>query len=177
MEICNIVSALANVVMAVAVLGGAIIAARGLKTWREDLHGRADFELARRVMRSVYELRTQMQQMRNVFSQGFIDTQYERLNNKASELDVVLLEAKVLWDNTLQGPKESLKKCLSTFRCAHVERLDSRDNGLELTDDQRKKLGDILDGYGTKSDQFGQEIEQAVGEFEEALRPYLKRGK
>jgi len=177
MESCiNIISDLGNIVTATAAVAGVVIALFGLRGWRDELHGRADFELARRVMRSVYEVRNRIRQMRTVVSTESFETRYERFNSKAGELDSELFEAEVLWGDTLHGPKESLKERVSTFRLALSDRYDEK-NGFELTETRHQELNAICDGYGRKNDRFDEETERTVSEFEEALRPYLKRGK
>jgi len=175
MDDYSVITHVTNIVLAVAALGGVIIAALGLRTWRQELHGRADFELARRIMRGVYELRNQIRQMRNIFSPEVLDTQYERLNNKASELDAALLEAEVLWGKTLQPQKDSLKECLVTLRLALRRHFRSQNEKRELTSEQYKETDGVLYGDNDENDQFGNSVEHAVGEFEDAIRPYLKR--
>lgn len=175
MEDCNLISNITSVVLALAAAAGAIIAAFGLLTWRHELHGRADFELACRVMRGVYELHNEIQQIRNIFSPELLDKQYERLNKKASKLDVALLEAKVLWGDKLKRPKETLHDCLKTWRLTLRKHLRSQKRGKQLTDEEFEKIDAILYGDGDEDDKFGKAVEQAVAGFEDALGPYLKR--
>ena len=175
MEGCNVINYIANILLALAAVAGAVIAGVALRTWRHELHGRADFELARRVMRGVYELRNEIRQIRNIFAPEFPDTQYERLNKKASELDVALLEAEVLWANKLQAPKQAIKECLSTLRLTMRRYLRAQKKQLQLTDKQEEEIDAILSGDGDESDQFGKTVDRAVSEFEDALRPFLKR--
>ena len=175
MDICNIISDITNIVFALAAVVGVVIAALGLLTWRDELHGRADFELARRIMRGVYELHNEIQQIRNIFSPELHDTQYERLNKKASELDVALLEAKVLWGDKLHGPKQTLKACLSTLRVTLRRQFRSQQGKLQLTDKQLEEIDAVLYGDGDEDDEFATAVEQAVTGFEDALGPYLKR--
>ena len=175
MEGCNLISDITNIVLALAAVAGAVIAALGLWTWRHELYGRADFELARRVIRGVYELRHEVRQIRNIVSPEFLDTQYERLNKKASELDVALLEAEVLWGNMLQPPKKALKECLSTLRVTMRRYFRSQKQQLQLTDKQKEEIDLILYGNCDDDEQFGKTVDQAVAGFEDALRPYVKR--
>ena len=128
-------------------------------------------------MRGVYELRNEIRQIRDIFSPEFLDTQYERLNKKASELDVALLEAEVLWGNKLQAPKQAIKKRLSTLRLTMRRYFRSEKEQLQLTDKQKEEIDVTLYGECDDDDQFGKSVEQAVAEFEDALRPFLKRKK
>jgi hypothetical protein len=85
-----------NVLVGVATVVGAIIAGQGLKTWRHELRGHADFDLARRVMLCVYQFRNEFRSARSLFSAEVFETHYGRLNDKGNELDLALLEAEVL---------------------------------------------------------------------------------
>ncbi|MBN1395282.1 MAG: hypothetical protein JW959_09680, partial [Pirellulales bacterium] len=175
MDDCHVITAVTNIMLAVAAIGGAVIAALGLKTWRHELHGRANFELARRVLRGVYEVRNQPRQMRHVFSSEMLDTQYERLNEKATDLDVALLEAEVLWGNTLQGHKESLKDCLVKYRLAFRRHIRSQKEEHKLKGRQCNEMEAILYGADDDTDNYMRAVDKAVRGFEDTLRPYLKR--
>lgn len=50
-------SSLAEIITAIAAIAGAITAAIGVNTWRSELKGRAEFDAARGLMRSVYKAR------------------------------------------------------------------------------------------------------------------------
>lgn len=59
------VSALADSITAVAAAGGAVVAAMGLATWREQLKGRTQYDLARRMLEKTYRLREAIRSARN----------------------------------------------------------------------------------------------------------------
>lgn len=176
---CDLISAATDIATAIAAVAAVVIGFLGLMTWRHELHGRADFDLARRVLRGVYEIRNQISHIRNIFnifSPEFIDAQYERLNTKASELDVALLEAEVLWGPKLKPSKQSLKDCLSTLRLAMRRKFRSQnEQAPPLTDQPYKEIDAILYGDGDKDDEFWKTVQRAVAEFEDTLRPYLPR--
>lgn len=147
MDDCNAINTIANAVIAVSALLGAFVAGLGLKTWRNELHGRTEYDLAKRILTNVYLVRNEIQQIRNIFSLDFVDTQYERLNRKASDVDAVLLEAEVLWGgDKLQPAKNELKECLITLRESMRRRLESQREGLQLSTKQQDEMHSILDG-------------------------------
>jgi hypothetical protein len=47
----------AQVIVAVSAAVGAVAAFRGVSAWRRELHGRTQYDLARRVMAGVYRVR------------------------------------------------------------------------------------------------------------------------
>jgi hypothetical protein len=126
-------------------------------------------------MFSVYDPRNEIRQSRNEFSFGFAESRYDRLNKKAAELDVGLLEAEVLWGHALHASKQSMKQCLSTLWKANRRQIAAQREGAQLTDKEKEEVDAVLYGYGVENDQFGNSVEMAVSGFENALRPYLKR--
>jgi hypothetical protein len=171
----KIVLASSALVGAVSALAGAIIAGIGLRTWRHELRGRVEYDLARRVLKGVLELRNEIQQIRNVFSTECPDTRWERLDRKAGELDLSLVEAKVLWGQKLDEPKRQLKQCLDILWANKRLSYDSENKGLQLTDARREEMIAILFGHGRTDDQFGNKVQAAVAACEDALRPHLNR--
>jgi hypothetical protein len=164
-----------SVVLAASAAAGAIIAGVGLAAWRQELPGRADFHTARRVMQAVYELRNEFRHVRNVFSPGSPETHYERLNDKASQLDVVLLEAEVLWGSELQEPKQAIKECLSTWRTQLRKCVRNFNEELELSEPDYQQMAAVLSGDEDDDDDFGQRVRRAVCQFDDVLRRYLNR--
>jgi hypothetical protein len=173
----TVITHVANVVVALSAVAGVVIAFLGLQTWRCELHGRADFDLARRVMFAVYELRNAIRQSRNELSFGFPDSQYDRVNKKASDLDVALLEAEVLWGASLHAPKLSMNRCLSTLWKMRRRQIDAQRKELKLTDKDHEEIEAVLSGYGEENDEFGKSVDDAVSAFENVLRPNLLRRK
>ena len=175
--LCETIAVISDIVLALAAIVVATVAVRGLSTWRKELHGQADFALARRIMQIVYESRNRFRQIRNDLSVETWDTQYERLNGIFCELDVALLEAKVLWGDHLKSAKQTLKECVSTYHLARQKKYCIQEAKLEVSEEENNRIDAILYGDYDKSDDFGQAIECAIAEFESAICPYLNRGK
>ncbi len=162
-----------NVLVGLSTGAGAIIAGLGLQAWRYELRGRTDFELARRVMLCVYQLRNEFHCARDEFSPRVHDTHAVRLNEKACELDNALLEAKILWGNTLNPPKQKIKECLSSWRVALREyrrKADASPNSSDQGDHVSRTDATL---NGDVDDAFGQRIEEAIRDFEAATQRHL----
>ncbi|OQY20711.1 MAG: hypothetical protein B6I35_10155, partial [Anaerolineaceae bacterium 4572_32.2] len=56
-----------DVVTILAALVAATVAIMGLRTWRKQLRGKTEYELARRLLRSVYRVRDAIRIVRNPF--------------------------------------------------------------------------------------------------------------
>ena len=172
METC--ITVIANTILALSAAAGAIIAGVGLATWRRELHGQVDFNLARRVMRAVYKVRNEIRDMRSVFSPEVLESHWERIIHEGSELDVALLEAEVLWGDKLASAKKALSKCVKRIRrtIQKLRRLQKAKS--EPSEEIRIEIYDILEGDYDETDEFGKTVQAAVSEYEQMLRPLLK---
>jgi hypothetical protein len=127
-----------------AAIIGVWIAWRGLKSWRDQLTGRTEYELARRLLRAVYRVRDGIRSVRNHgivpaevavasaeagiehdnsridFSNEQICAVYNRrwqhLASVLSDLDVEALEAEVLWEQKAVERLRPLRQCVSKLR-------------------------------------------------------------
>lgn len=130
----------------VAALGAALVARSGLNTWRRQLRGQAEYELARRVLRALLRVRDEIGVVRSpVISGGefwaafkeagleapegsvsagtkgselVYDRRWRRLVTAVTELEAELLEAEVLWGAGSRAPEAELRKCVAELFAA-----------------------------------------------------------
>jgi hypothetical protein len=171
----NILSAISNIVLAIAAIIGVIIAKCGLSTWRHELKGQFDLVVARRVMQLVYEVRNQIRQLRSSPLCEICETHYKRLNKTLCKLDVALLEAEVLWGERLNPAKQLLKDCILKYDLSVIRYKLEQKRHAKVNEEESKKAESILWGNHDQEDQFWQSIKHAVSEFENVLRPYLNK--
>ncbi len=126
-------------------------------------------------MRGAYEIRNRYREIRADLSAERRDVQYERLNKSLCEIDAALLEAEVLWGDRIKRARQLLKKCVSDYRLARrtVDRAQAKQR--ELNEEKHNKVSAILYDDCDETDNFAQQLERAVAEFERALLPYLGR--
>ncbi len=144
-----------DVVQLLAVVVGVAIAWRGLQTWRDQLAGSTEYELARRVLRAVYQLREAIAHVRAPFVavEEWADRpnrnherrdsrderaadlwfayykRWQRIVPAHSELEVALLEAEVLWGSELKEAREKLFQPLRRLSIELFHRYLRRDSG------------------------------------------------
>lgn len=127
-------------------LTGAYVALVGLNTWKTQLRGRTEYELARRTLRAVLEVRDQIAGVRHPFispgersealkeagsgandghvtedeqgDQLVYDRRFRKLSNALSDLRVELLEAEVLWGKGIRVPEGKLRDCIGKLYAA-----------------------------------------------------------
>ena len=135
-----------DVVTALAALTGGIVAILGLKAWRKQLKGKTDYQLARRLLRAVYEVRDDIRLIRSPFqsaaeiaqalketgvSGSFQDPDFDfktdqavyqirwgKLHEALSNLRVEQLEAEVSWGNEVSTRLRPLRECISKLKVA-----------------------------------------------------------
>ncbi|MGH7788575.1 MAG: hypothetical protein ACRERC_17020 [Candidatus Binatia bacterium] len=199
------ISAVANVFVAAAAGVGAFTAWRGLNTWRAELRGRNEYDLARRVLLALYRTREAIQAAR---SPSMSSVEYEsrpdrrphdrpwsgkdmryayqqrwsRISAALVELDADLLEAEALWGATLKNPRTNLQKCLAELGVNITKHLRAHAPDdlpfLErkpMTPDEIEANDAIVWNLGEGNDVFGDRVAAAVHEFEAVLRPHLRR--
>lgn len=111
------VQSLASVATAVAALIGVGIAWKGLRSWRDEVRGRAKYDVARRVLRAVYEVRNGIAFVRSPFirkgeagtersdddgertraDRERRDSRWQTVTRPMADLQVALLDAEVLF--------------------------------------------------------------------------------
>lgn len=186
-----------------AALWAAVVASRGLTTWREQLSGRATYEVARRTLRGVLLVRDQISyarspfiladEMLSAFRNAGIDpktvqipgdprteqlvyaARWKPLVEAMRELETETLEAEVLMGADIRKTYRELRGLVSQLGFAFEHHLRRRSN----PEQWRVEEGSVDDELtrvfhsGFRPDVFGKEIEDVITKLENLLRPHL----
>ncbi len=141
----NIFIAIREVMLTAAAVVGAIVAVLGLKTWRKQLRGRTEYDLARRMLRAALEVREGIRAARShiispaemeaaLRSSGLGDEEirkqmlqpkstiavynvrWKRVAEAVSNLQVEALEAEVLWGVVVKDQLKPLYDAVASLR-------------------------------------------------------------
>ncbi len=198
----EILQGIKEVVVTLAAAAGAGIAFVGLRTWRKQMIGKEEYELARRFLRSVFETRDAIYTVRHPFislgetaaalkekgmeekeggekisSRGrdaaVYESRWKLIQSAMSNLKVETLEAEVLWGNEVRDILKPLQSCVSKLNNSLSSYL-SRD--LPQKPEEMEKLDDIIYGVRKESPSagFSKDIDEAVNKIEAYIRPRLK---
>jgi len=199
------IGALANVVIAAAAGAGAVTAWRGLDAWRAELRGRNEYDLARRLLTALYRVREAIRAARSpsMSSSEYesrpdraaddrpwsgkdmryaYQQRWNRISEPLVELDTALLEAEALWGKVLKSSRAALQKCLADLWVNIVRHL--RANAPDdlpflqrkpMTAEEIEQNDAVVWDLGEGKDAFGDQVAAAVREFEDVLRPHLRR--
>ncbi|HEX4949411.1 MAG TPA: hypothetical protein VFZ34_22240, partial [Blastocatellia bacterium] len=134
LSVMDKVTLIKDIVSIVGTLGGVIIAAFGLYTWRRQLRGTSQYELARKAILVAYQVGDAIQAVRNpmlylrkeeVESGRSLEEEmriYEErlvnLNSKWAELRGIALETKVIWGKDAENTFDELNHLRGTLRAS-----------------------------------------------------------
>ena len=168
---------------------GIVVAALGLNTWRRQLLGTHEFDLARRVLKSLYSLRDAVASVRHPFMStaeaGEIPTddaapweayayqnRWDRVSEAQQDLSVTLVEAEIVWGELLKADALTLadhvNKLAGTIR-KHLRNL-RRDGDRDWT-----REDDAILWFGIDDDPYAAELNRIIREIDTKVRPHLQR--
>jgi hypothetical protein len=152
-----------------------IIALVGLQTWKRQLHGQFDFDLALKLGIAVSRYRDEI-----LYTRGSISTENQEsfLREFAvikSELEEQLLAAEIVWGTGANEAKQKLMKSgiiyWTSIRALNTFKREIPQPIPEHLLPKYVELMQIVEGYST--DPFAQELNAAVEQVFELVRPHL----
>ncbi|HVJ38192.1 MAG TPA: hypothetical protein VM687_10390 [Stenotrophomonas sp.] len=192
-----------DVLLGLAAIVTSSVAIIGLRRWRTELRGKADFEIARGLARATYKLRNELESYRAPFVRGgeFPDSYYQARTKTAQdeaqgwahvyanrwrfvaaaveEFDSHTLEAEALWGSMARKKAEALRECIGSLNAATEAVLsDKAQGGADFRADPefgKRMRSDLSSSRSDTNNKLTASITVAVGDIEEMLRPHLAR--
>ena len=152
----ELITTIKDVLLGVVAATTATVAVIGLKNWRKELKGKAEFEVARNLIRATYKLRDELQNCRDPFisahefPEGFegelgksspleaaqawehvYKTRWLPVWSAIQEFDTHTLEAEALWGNEIHTRTDRLRQCLRELKIAIDAVISDKANGGE----------------------------------------------
>ena len=152
----EIITAIKDVVLALAGATTAAVAIIGLKNWSRELRGRAAFETARALARATYKLRDELKICRSPLirsaefpegyrapdptktpdeqAQAYAHVYSNRWNpvwSALQEFDTQTLEAEALWGKAIREKTDQLRACVRELNVAIEAVIDNERSGGE----------------------------------------------
>lgn len=187
------------VVSALGVVAASVIGTLGLLTWRKQLRGQNDHELARRLLIEVYKFIELFHKSRHraIYSHevsregdpqfgrseqekftrqelGF-NRRIESLKNAYSQISISLFEAQALWGDGIPRVSNSLRTLLDEYEDYVRIKMASIDPA--GPEDDRATFSELLERRRSvfrnrlkHPDEFGSELEKRFREFERELK-------
>ncbi len=180
-------SDITNSVIALATLIGVIIAGFGLSTWRKQLKGTYDYELAKKTLFSVYKLRDALKYVRQPFlsvgeankddkdipwEQSAYISRWKEVREALVMLETNSLECEVVWGKGIPDARRSINPLVGQLNHAMIMYFRSLND--KKWQDDFQKLEDTL-YEKNEFDTYNEELKKKIKEFEDILKPHLGR--
>ncbi len=167
----------------IGTVGAIVIGALGLFTWRRQLRGTSEYELAKKAILKTYEVQQAIQSVRNPMiylskeeieagrrleeEQRIYNERMAHLYDKWAELQTIRLEAKVIWHDGAHKVFDELHQRIGNMRAAiwlhfwmkgaYAGPGATVDNNLE-----RRMENDKIVYYSSDDDEFSLKIAMSV---------------
>jgi len=198
------IAAAKDIVVGLAAAAAAIFAYLGLSAWRKELKGKAEYQLAKDVLKSVYKVREAFKHVRNPiiyqyeYPEGMRDyhghlkhehdhegtahvyeKRWEIMAKAFGELEEHHLAAQVEWGSGFQEVIVKLRSCRVELLIAIQQMLERKKNPREAPvtkPEERVEERSVLyhTGNNSEHDKFTPQIEEAINDFEKWLRPHVR---
>jgi hypothetical protein len=198
------ITAIKDVLLGAAAVITASVAYAGLKKWRLELRGKAEFDAARTLARATYKLRDELAYCRAPFvrAQEFPSSYHSgstRTTQQDAEgwahvykarwepvwaaildFDTQALEAEALWGDDARDRAQALRSCVKELSVA-IEAVieDKAAGGHNFGTDRefgKRTRATVFASGNDSSNELSKSIASAVKGIEELLRPHLARG-
>ena len=186
----EVIKLILEIINTLAIIGGVIMAIIGVNTWKKQLKGSTEYELAKRYLKSVYKIRDAVKYVRNPFissdemvvavkvknvenpdysnnqqtNRAVYSVRCNKVIEASTDLDVELLEAEVLWGERAVEVVNDLNNQKNKLYISLKMFLENRN----IRPDR-----DIIYDMGDQ-DTFNLEIKKAIEKIEDFIKPHLK---
>jgi len=191
--ITEIISLLKEVALLAFAVIASVTAIKGWRTWRRDLVVKDSREVARDLLRATYKIRDAIAACRSPFysSQDFPNTRspstkerkaawtyffenrWKPVSQSRQEFYLAATEAEILWGIQIRDKTDGLGGCMRQLECAISDHLTMG------APEQSANPGSpsyphsaIFASY--KKDEFSQQVQKAIAEIEQQVRPHLE---
>jgi hypothetical protein len=181
-----------DIVLAGSAIWTVLIARKGLETWREQLRGTTEFDLARKVLLSSYKIRSAVSIIRNPWAfnlssdetqnlsedeirikerKAIYEPRFKILYEELPNFESLTLESEALWGKEIREALTALRvESLKIVRIINGFIYDSR-----WTPELSRKFHSIIYSYGDGDDELGPKIDSMVSVIENLMRPHIAK--
>jgi hypothetical protein len=195
-----------DVALAVAGIIGSVVAILGLNTWKRQLYGQSEYDLAKRLLKSLYLFREVINNARHPFMQyssvpdlpkdrleqltkeekewyaqaQAFERRWEPVSKARAELDTSILESEVFWGDKVKEKMTRISRLQAELLVAieqHLDRTNPQDPDDTYHGDDLKKNKSIMYARNDRSkDAFQDRMLTAIEDIETILKPYIRKG-
>ncbi len=198
----EVFSMIKDIALAGAACVTAYVAFTGLEKWQKELRGKANFDVARELAKSVYLLRDQISYCRSPFTaasefpqnyRGGLGKQsaeeegqawahvyakrWEPVGTAVQAFDAATLEAEALWGKEIKEKALELRRCVWALQVDIEAFIRNKYSGGEDFRDREfgKKIKEGIWDMKSEENELTRRINNAIEEIETEIRPHLSR--
>ena len=197
----EIISVTKDIILIFAAIATAHVAINGLQSWSKELNGKADFEVARNLIRSVYKLRDELRYCRSPWiPQGEFSEDYDPSNkspeevakafayiyknrwkpvtNALQDFESQALEAEALWGTGVKSKTDELRQCARNLQVAIDAYISNKANDgddFKSDPDFGKAIRAEIAATNDENNPLTLKISNAIKNIEEEVRPHFNR--
>ena len=195
------ITAAKDIILAGAAVVAAYVGFRGLGTWQRQLRGNTEYQLAKSILASAYEVREAIAIVRHplmeysrepdlpqeklkelsarekewhALAQAY-QSRWEVIPRARAKLDAHLLEAEVLWGSEIRAKVKPLYRLIGELFLAVQDHLEAGKPNARYQDpgvEFTKKYRETLYAIGDE-DPFKQRLDEVIRGIETELRPHI----
>lgn len=203
MSYTEIISSIKDIILAGAAATTAYVAYAGVEKWQKELRGKANFEVARELIKSIYKLRDELSYCRSPFiaamefPKSYRGTQHtdeengqayahvytnrwEPVGNAVQNFDTAVLEAEALWGEAIKEKAAILRQCVRSLQVDIESFIDDKYSGGENFKADRefgKKVKENIWNVKSQENELTISINTAIEGLEKEIMPHLSRNK
>ena len=199
----EVFSIIKDIVLSGAAVTTAVVAYTGIEKWKKELRGKADFDVARELAKSMYYLRNEIQYCRTPFysmpefPEGYkgsvgnhtpeeegqawahlFANRWEGVGDAIEDFETATLEAEALWGADIREKTGNLRKLVAELRSS-IEAFirDKYSGGQNFKDrDFGKEMQANVAATSSEENSLSKRLEAGITDLESELRPHLSRG-
>ena len=198
-EIVNVVN---DLIVAGAAMVAAYVGLQGLDTWKRQIKSNTEYELAKKILTSLYKLREAIRSVRNPFLQyspepdlpkekleeldkrekdwyAYMQAYQKRwdpVNDAKAELLANIFEAEVVWGSEILEKIKQLNPIINELFAVIQEHIEDKNPNKDYSIDRerRKELRKILYFMSVEEeDIYFNKLKKVISEIEEELKPHI----
>jgi hypothetical protein len=196
------VTLIKDILTGFAAVTAAVIGIVGLQTWKNQLRWKTEYELAQRLAKAVYKMRSVFAEAEMLmdrsplrqyiedavsgrdtfaeywhFQKPHLQNYWQELRTVSTELDGVFFEAEAIWGATVKTVLESLREDVRQLSLMFSTLVDILENP-ETGPDSKTFKNDWKSAFkifGELDKKLRDDTQQAITTIEGVLTPYLKK--
>jgi uncharacterized membrane protein YcgQ (UPF0703/DUF1980 family) len=171
MNIIDILKLIESILTIIALASGIIVAWLGLATWKKQIGGEAEHDLARRTLKVVYEFKETIFKVRTwgIFNDTSLNSQV--VSESMSQFNAILPEVEALWE---KATSESVDEIRSMgYQLLAALELERRERKEQTKSKKKIQKDKILIATFDNSDEFSQKLENKIQYLRSKLQSKL----